>query len=450
MAQSIDREKGDYLEARKSMKENIEYCKDDCEILWEWAMGFQTKCVQDIHVPLMATIGGMSMQSWVRNYQDRIYGQSSFPMMLEAYYGGRTEMFHKGFLEGPIVVADVRSMYPTQMLEAFPDTSTLVRSKLATHEYGVGYFELFVPPSFAPPLPYRYENKLFFPTGRIEGHYTYAEVRNALKHGAIKLKERVGIGTNVGCYPFKQFILEFYRLRNSGDALDKTLYKLLMNNLYGKYAQHGDHTVLYGEQQEVNELRQLKRKLGPLWAYNEKEDGVAPRSNYMWGVYITSMARIHLHKLLVDVERTNNPMLYCDTDSVFWKKESDVRPKYKMGTELGMMDEEIYDRGNFYTLKGYVLEKEKDGEIIRKTASKGVPTRLAHEFFETGKATFRKPNRMREALRREIGLNYWEEVEKNMRTVYMKRKVFEDGTTRAWDTNELADAIRQGKQTEVA
>lgn len=451
IAKSIGREKGDYLEARDNPLENIRYCKSDCEILWEWVQGFQQKAVNDIKVPLMATIGGMSMQSWVRNYQGRIYGQASFPSMLDAYYGGRTEMYFKGPVPGPVVVADVRSMYPTQMLKAFPDTSTLVRSRIDSHEYGIGKFTIQVPDCFIPPLPMRYEKKLFFPTGRIEGSFTYEEVRNALNCGAKLIKETPGIGTNVRCYPFRQFVNEFYKLRNSGDEMDKIFYKLLLNNLYGKFAQHGDHTVLYGDKQEETELKKLVRKLGPLWVYNEAEEGVAPKSNYMWGVYITSMARVHLHKLLVDVQETANPVLYTDTDSVFWQKQNDVKPKYIMGTKLGQMDEEIFDRAEFFTLKGYVLEQDKEGgEIKRKTASKGVPTRLAHDFFTTGKASFQKPNRMREALKRELALNYWETVEKNIRTVYMKRKVNEDGTTRAWNVSELDDAIKQGKQREVA
>jgi hypothetical protein len=96
-------------------------------------------------------------------------------------------------------------------------------------------------------------------------------------------------------------------------------------------------------------------------------------------------------------------------------------------------------------------------EII-KCACKGVPTNFAHDFIIGGMAKVMKPLRLKEALIRihadankenedlqsELGENVWYEVEKKMKSVYIKRKG--EGITRPVnikDIEELEDTAVQ-------
>jgi hypothetical protein len=98
------------------------------------------------------------------------------------------------------------------------------------------------------------------------------------------------------------------------------------------------------------------------------------------------------------------------------------------------MEENDYIEGNFVTAKGYEL-KDNSGKI--KYACKGVPTDQRMSFLDTGYAKFRKPVRLRESLTREITANVWNEVEKQARQNYKKRKYKKDGNTVPHDVCEL-------------
>ncbi len=69
--------------------------------------------------------------------------------------------------------------------------------------------------------------------------------------------------------------------------------------------------------------------------------------------------------------------------------------------------------------------------------AKGVPQRHAEEFFNTNKAKYERPNKLREVLRRNLSPkrtfklipNYWETHEKEIRSQYTKRTVLNSGET---------------------
>jgi hypothetical protein len=84
------------------------------------------------------------------------------------------------------------------------------------------------------------------------------------------------------------------------------------------------------------------------------------------------------------------------------------------------------------TAKGYILDTGKlneDGSRVLKVASKGVPTKFGLEFLKTGTATFQKPMKMRESMRRGLESNIWNDVTKVSHSFYDKREVRPDGST---------------------
>lgn len=437
-----------------------EYVLKDCEIAYKFTKMFQTKLMNEVGVNLGVTIGKMSMDTYRRNYmlkkQQVTYCS---PKCLKAYYGGRVEIFRKGE-QKDINVIDINSAYPYVMREyEYPDTSTIEPSRIATHHFGIGEFTMFVPKdTFLPVLPHKVKagGRLYFPTGKFKGWWTYAEVRYAVKCGAKIIKEHRGEGTNFGCSPFQDFIDTFYAKRQDAKArlrrdkhdiqaiFDDLFYKFWLNNLYGKWNQNKPGSEMTRDRWPFYKLEKNREnenfkecKVGPFYCYTVPKTEPPKTANFMWGTYVTSYARIHLHKGLEDIRRSGHTLLYCDTDSIMYHPVNNSLP-VSITNKLGDWDMENFDLGIFRQAKGYLLlDKEGSKYTIKKVACKGVPQKHAYDFIIDGMATFRKPMRLKEGLIRthaaanknksdaflkEMGENFWGVVQKEMKSVYIKRK----------------------------
>lgn len=455
MAAVLGREKGDYEEARKDLSANIGYCQSDCEILWEFMEKFQTLSLDTIGCGVRPTIGATAMRAWRKKFMRKNWEAASVPIAMDAYYGGRTEAFYIGAV-GKTTIADVNSMYPDKMLREYPDCASLAPSLLRTHKFGVGKFKILVPHTLhIPPLPYRVGGRLLFPTGELEGAWTYHEVRAAVEAGCRVLHEEQGIGTNTACKPFADYVEFFYGKRlvakKSGDEFGITYYKLLMNNLYGKTCQHLPRTIVSREEPKLRGKggRLIpKRLLGPFGVWEEEQTEPATTTNFIWGAYVTSYARIHLNMILNAVADAGHKVLYCDTDSVMYEVKEGCAVPYKVSKEIGEMDEEHFLEGKFITAKGYWLKgigtkgKDKGKEII-KLACKGVPKAFGLQFLMTGFAKFKRPVKMREGFVQGLVANHWRDVEKIAKTEYLKRCVLPSGQTRAWRSGELSAVLKK-------
>lgn len=439
------------------------YAIRDAEIVQVFMAKMQDRLnMQGVNLGL--SIGQLSMSIFRANHLRKKQRTFNSPNCLKAYYGGRVEMFFKGVVKGPVYVADINSSYPDVMFRhEYPDTTVVEASSIFTHTYGIGHFKILVPDDcFIPPLPFRSESgRLFFPTGEIEGWWTYAEVRFALeKCGCKLLAEYDGEGCRRGVRPFESFIGEHYdarqamkkrKERNKEDleAVFEDLHlKLVMNNLYGKFAQHKDGNKMTRVKLSKRVLDKMggsiESKIGPFYSYRVPRKKPPRTANYMWGVYVTSYARLSLLEKIMSVYSKGGKLLYCDTDSIMFTGEV-AKAALNFGDGLGKMSLEIYDLGVYRASKGYLMCEHVTSEVktrrseyrIKKVACKGVPTHYAHDFILKGMAKFLKPMRLKEAEVRlhaeanskkddaffaDIGVNVWRDVEKSMRSVYIKRK----------------------------
>lgn len=465
---------------------NAEYNIQDAKIVQVFMSRLQDR-LHDQGVNLGLSIGQLAMSVYRANYMRQKRVTYNSPNVLKAYYGGRVEMFYKGVVYDQVHVLDINSSYPDVMRRfEYPDTSYLEESSIYTHRFGVGHFKLRVPGDcFIPPLPFRSDGqRLFFPVGQIDGWWTYAEVRYAVERlGCSILEEFSGEGTNRACRPFADFIDSFYEQRqaqkrrlklNPEDTeaeFESLFLKLLMNNLYGKFAQHKASTKMTRVRLSENELAKLQgyieHKRGPFYAYTIPKNKPPRTANYLWGVYVTSYARLSLLEKLLMVHDSGGQLIYCDTDSIMFSRREgcnmEVTPLKIAGLEvgdgLGKMSAEVFDLGIFRAAKGYLLcnrrstglKDRKPEYVIEKVACKGVPTHLAQEFIIKGMATALKPMRLKEAQVRltaksnskkdeaffkDVGVNVWREVTKWMRSVYIKRKGAK-GITYPVDVSEI-------------
>lgn len=421
------------------------YVTRDAEIVLRWFTDFQKRCHSAIGINITATIGGLAMKAWRTNFLTQSYEQFNDRVALDAYYGGRCEIYHKGKVKGPIRVADVNSMYPYVMTKLFPDPATMKPSSWRETEYGVGRFVIHVPEdTHVPVLPVRIEDRLHFPTGWVEGTWTYHEVRRAVEKGARVAKEWDSWGTDVSCRPFDKYVKTYYECRlNSSDEAEKTFWKLLLNNLYGRLGQHNDRIEVTTRPMSRKAMLKteavLLRKTGRFYVYRLPLVEPPETTNYLWAAYITSYARLHLEGLLQSVWEQGFTLCYCDTDSVMYQGKGELRAKLDLDeTRLGALKEETFDSGEFLISKGYVLTQEGKAP---KVACKGVnlPRELDKALWGTeanpqiaflyaGSATVKKPVRLRQSLVTGQKANVWKEHTKMNQTVYDRR--IGEGVTR--------------------
>lgn len=435
------------------------YIEIDAKIVYTFMSKMQARMNID-GINMTATVGSMAMADFRTNYIYKNQGTHNTQLCLDAYYGGRVEVFYKGDYEGTIYDADINSCYPYVMHHfEYPDTATIEPSRISTHRFGVARFKVHIPvDTFVPPLPYHSdEGRLFFPVGDVEGVWTYAEVRYALSRGATILEEWEGEGTNTPCSPFKEFVDVNYAKRMKAEAaiekmkasgtrgsdaeFEKLFMKSKMNNLYGKFSQNRDTNEMTRQKKSSNECERLgahvESVLGPFYQYVIKRAKPPTTANYLWGTYITSYARLTLLDRMNRVHDTGGTLLYCDTDSILFYGEAAKEALEYSDTVLGAMKVKSYAFGNFVMAKGYYLCKAVEGGYQPvKLACKGVNQLYGLSYLHGHPVKYEKPVKLKEGLRtvyakvnldkddafrREHSENSWREVTKAQKSVYFKR-----------------------------
>ena len=453
------------------------YVVNDARIAWQFTDNMRQTLNRD-GLSMTLTLGSMAMSDFRTNYvPENGYITHNTPLCLEAYYGGRVEVFYKGEIIDEIFDADINSCYPDVMqAKEYPNTAFIEESTLATHRFGVGYFRVLVPEDiFVPPLPYHSpEGRLFFPVGEVEGAWTYEEVRYAVSRGCTVLKEFPGgEGTNAALRPFKEFVDVNYEARiDAENKIKKCIdagipahaYEFLklylkgkMNNLYGKFSQNRDQTQMTRDKLTPKQCEKLgmfvENTLGPFYSYKVKRKKAPPTANYMWGTYITSYARLSLLQKMNAVHDAGGQLLYCDTDSILF---TGVKAKDALSysdTRLGAMKVKTYEAANFVMAKGYYLCKD-DGNgafVPVKLACKGVNQIHGMEYLHGHPVKYEKPVRLKEGLRavyaktnidkgdafmREHSENSWHEITKAQKSVYFKR-TGDKGVTRPINSKDI-------------
>jgi hypothetical protein len=153
-------------------QELIIYNIRDSEISYKFVR-FLFESFTELGASPKLTIASTSMSLYKNHYLNDVYFQHDIPELLEqfkSYYGGRTEAFKRGEIRKANYY-DFNSLYPSVMLNEFPDPNSIRRNRLNDISYiesyeGVAHVDVEAPNIDIPLLPFRSpENKLLFPTG---------------------------------------------------------------------------------------------------------------------------------------------------------------------------------------------------------------------------------------------------------------------------------------------
>jgi len=334
---SIGLEKLDTDPLTASDEELDPYCKRDVEIplnTWKEYLTF-------IEVHDLGCWGKTLPSQAFRAYRHRfmpydIYVHNNKRVLkLEraAYHGGRTSVFYQGELtDGPYYKLDVNSMYPYVMVEhpypvrlkneySFMQVEELerqIREYDAIAQVGIETDE--------PVFPVLQEGHLIHPVGQFETVLNTPEIAYALEHAHILSVKHTALYHRAPI--FRDYVEYFYKLKQkyseTGQTAYRTMAKLYLNSLYGKFGQKAQkweicddyNLLLYGASYYLDKVTGQRYTLYPFddRAWIVRDDGESYNSFPAIAAHVTAYARLYLWELIMQAGREN--VYYCDTDSL--------------------------------------------------------------------------------------------------------------------------------------
>lgn len=168
---------------------------------------------------------------------------------------------------------------------------------------------------------------------------------------------------------FKNYIDTYFKLKESSKGAKKTLYKIFLNSLYGKFAMMCERTQAepYIDENRLKFYREEPQIIDPVYT------AVAS--------FITSNAR---KKLLDGIFKNLDSFVYCDTDSIHLIKEA---KNIDEGNNLGQfaIENGYYEngkaktyvqRGRYLGQKCYMLLGNKNGNKYELKKIAGAPKKV--------------------------------------------------------------------------
>lgn len=322
----------------------IPYNESDCRLLYE-VLERVHELVEFLGGDVGLTAPSTAVKTFRRSYLDHPVARDvdTHEFVRRGYFGGRTEAF---FEEGHFLYYDdVNSSYPKQMVLDMPAGGAIwwEHGTPPKHfmESRIGFCEVIVdvPDSIElPPLPVRaegrhfpegsgVEGKLIFPTGVLAGVWEWGELENAVSCGCRIIEWKRSVWYDA--VPLlRKFIETLYKYRNQakcfgcGSAVGDNFWcsacqapgydkgldafaKLMMNALYGKFAQNPVRTKFYWvtDPEMPSGCTPLVEDDPDCQVWIKEETGDAPFIMPQISARITAQARVLLHRFAMEAKR---------------------------------------------------------------------------------------------------------------------------------------------------
>lgn len=427
-----------------------EYNRNDCEVLWH-AIARAQDAILDLGGQLQMTLASTAMQLFRRRYlmEDVDTSTRVNETAHKSYFASRVEVFQKD-VNYPGLYYDVNSSFPHAMTFPMPGHLRASYARIPDFVWSdypfIADVDFVVPDLYLPPIPLRLSNRVFFPVGRWRSWLTGIDLRLLVQEGGRILRVRE-------CKVFEPFLdlaeysYDLYKRRAATtDPFEREFYKLLLNSLYGKFAEQPMKTTLLINP-SVIQLQSLDRgssELMPGVFFKNREVPI-PHAHVPISAYITSIARRTLFQFLAQALEIH----YCDTDGFSTTDE------FPTSSGLGNLKlEKRFSSATFLVPKLYRWQPSDGSAAIVKakgfSLSRNAAT--ASEQFETlvigGEIEIERMVRIRENFRNRTVTPQDKIFRKGLRQIDFlcgvysldalpKRFMYPDGHTRAWSYTEL-------------
>lgn len=440
----------------KITKEYIDYCYRDIKIVQKSLFRLQKFCRKYYNFELNLRKMPLTLPSLAKrlfHYLIQIaYGKDIIRQIYNIddkleqlfrnfYYGGRVETFNFNKLTNGYY-NDFNSHYPSIMREnKFPIPKYSLHrcfshekcfSQWKANKKIFGCFCIIHENHDIPLIASKINDKLIFGNGKKQCFLFRKELEYLLS-----LNVKIEIKAVVICEKYLPIFNDFVNItynikKNAKFESDKLMSKLLMNSLYGKFAEKKEkeridilHAVKCLPEKELRQISITEK--GFIKRSIQYHDTL--KTNIIFSMMITSLARLKLHQYILE---SDNPY-YCDTDSIISKKI------IENSTELGKISIEFQFK-QFQSLgcKEYVYENQNN-IITIKMKGFGALERTHKEFFNNFESFIQK---YQEPIRQNRLIGFFESFVRDMpfsvvlvydkykQNVYDKRWINKDLTTR--------------------
>jgi hypothetical protein len=358
----------------------------DCQIPWV-ALDNLQNALFELGGELRSTAASCAMALFRRRFlKQTIYtGKKLNESARSAYVASRVEVFRPKCDRA--FYYDINSSFPHAM--TYPCPGNLIRSsdEIPTRDGALylAHVELTIPEMYLPPIPRRSSKakRIFFPWGSWEAWLTNVDV---------ELVEEMGGAINsvhevLEFDPFEdlaEYAKTLYKKRlNAASEFESLVYKLLLNSLYGKFAESEEKERLLWDPPVIacthKPAHPLRADGVPVcwemffpgaWMVSDIVD--IPHVHVPISAHITAVARANLYRYLARCKE----IYYCDTDSVITSDHLET------ASELGALKEEgIIHNGEFLAPKLYRVLLEKKGKTEERVRAKGFRS-LTYDDFQ--------------------------------------------------------------------
>lgn len=449
----------DYESITRITPELIEYLKYDCVGLYEVLQAFKNWPLIR-QAGMKTTMASQALEVLRTFLEEPVQGLGkNFDLFVrDSYVGGRTEpfkpAFSKEYSKSTLKCYDVNSLYPYVMLmNEFPSKCIGYAMEYDSSVMGFWDATVEVPKdTYIPPLPVMAEvngqRKLVFPTGRFSGRWSTIELEYAASVGVKIIKIGQGLTFKSGGKFFAPYIQALWDIRCKAprDSVHNVVAKLLMNSCYGRFGLNKDKEEIVFDDGSLglSILRELTTPCGKTVRLMTRPKTINTYTNVAVAAWVTSLARIHMHKLYMQCGDRGSRLWYTDTDSLF----TDVNLPVSEGLG-GLKLEYECDSAYFLLPKTYLAENMNGDKAFKKIVMKGFDKKkiqhfTADDFYTALEGDMRKLRidvperfaRLKGALRQGKFVTMMPASHKSIQSTYDKRKLFK-GKNGLWDSSPL-------------
>lgn len=439
------------------LAELTEYNRQDCVILWFAIDNFEKK-LWEFGGQLQMTLASSAMHLFRRQFltRDIPTNDAINTIARQSYFSSRVEVFASDCVNSNYY--DINSSFPYSMTKVVPGECIGGNYGKLPREGSLylAEVEVVMPETYLPPLPIRKGGRVFFPVGRWRGWFNNVDLELLLKEGG-RILRVYSVHAFAPFTDLAEYASTLYAKRKaSTDEFEKYAYKLLLNSLYGKFAESDLKTGVF-----INPSAALMETFDPELTqqllpgvFLHPETVMVPHMHVPISSHITANSR----KVLYEFLSMTDDFHYTDTDGF---STGDEFPTSK---ELGGLKlEKKIEHARFvqpklYQIQGSVLKVDGWERWERETTTKAKgfslgkdktkAERLFLQLVNDGEIRVSRMERVRQVLRSasENGLHPREtEVTKRLqKNVIGKRFMYPDGSTRPWTVEELECVYGEG------
>jgi len=404
------------------------YNEQDCVILWKAIDEFENALL-DFGGQLQMTLASSAMHLFRRHFLSRNIETSDYANDIgrQAYFASRVEVFCQDATDCNYY--DINSSFPYAMTFPAPGEVLGTKRTLPNSEDAIFLADCLIEvrDCFLPPIPHRAHGRVFFPVGRWRTWLSSIDVRLLERTGGRieKVYECIGFAPFHDLADYAKTL--YTKRKNATTDMEKVVYKLLLNSLYGKFAESPDkQAVLFNPPEMPKEATMY---CPGVWLQDVQVP--IPHAHVPVSTHITAIARQSIFDWLAVCEPD---FYYCDTDGFATTANLDT------GKELGELKlEKVLTDARFQAPKVYRFTTAEGKEVVKAKGFSDMSREKFDRLIDGEFVEFQRMARIKELYGRLHSPDPVEVlIKKCLKGISLtKRFTYPDGTTRPWSIDEL-------------